>query len=353
MVFVLFLYLSYFFNSPIVFCTLFVHFGIPKHFILESQEVAVLPVDPCAEKSLKIIRMMEPMTTSDIANANTSSASLVSKPHDLDDVDSDDIVYRKPKTTIGKQQKRVSFHECTLEVPPDNQHFDEQSTSKEIERLSNSLKSSASNLSRAVGDLSAFKYEQEGVEIGKDSILLGNDGIQEISAKRMFEVPSSLRPSSKSLNPICSVKSFLLGPPNLDNGDNVPVTERGIPEGQEDPPHNCPNYIDKKSSSIPDCFSVSVCDQSRILNSCSSGTLGVLLCCECNIVITVIGILLITLIPGFPCYSVIVRIYLFYFQFQAAQVLNLKLVLQEEFLVVLVVLTHLQQGCQALASAMC
>ena len=208
------------------------------------------------------------MTTSDIANANTSSASLDCQSHGHE-IDPDEIIYRKPKTTIGKQQKRVSFHEDTLEMPPEHPNIDWNSTSKEIEKLGISLKSSASSLSRAVGDLSSFECEQEGVEIGKDSSLLGNAGIEELLTRRISEISTSLQKSSRSTSTVYSVKSFLLGPTNHNNG-GIPVAERGIPEGQEDPPHRCPTG--KKSSSTYDFQSPIVCERSKSSNNNSPGT---------------------------------------------------------------------------------
>lgn len=211
------------------------------------EDIAVLPIDPCMEKTIGCSYSSEPMTVSDIANANMSSEPMsVSNsiihwdPHD----GNDEILYRIPKTKSekspnGKQQKRVSFHELSTDLPSESDHLDEYINSKETETISSSFRVSTSNLSRAVGDISSFGCEQEGVEIGKDSSLLGSEVTEELFGNSLHSKQKSSDNAIRCDHAFSSVKSVILGQIHHKINNRSPVAERGIPEGQEDPPRRC------------------------------------------------------------------------------------------------------------------
>lgn len=212
------------------------------------EDVAVLPVDPCTEKTIGSLSI----PAKDVTNANNSSGVMESTVQLL--TDSDNVVFRRQnsntrRSSDSKQQKRVSFHECLSNEP--SHHVETSTPSQEVGRFSSSFRESTSYLSRAVGDFSSFDSEQEGVEIAGDSSLLGNDGIEELSAKNIF--CSHLSSDHSDLEAVmwCERKKGEI----MQN--KTPVAERGIPEGQEDPPK-------RWSLSVPTTnqVSVGVCEQS-------------------------------------------------------------------------------------------
>lgn len=158
--------------------------------------------------------------------------------------DSDEVVYRgsqiKTRKMVNlKQQKRVSFHECTQDMPSNDGLLDNDTLSQETANSSSSFRESASNLSRAVSDLSSFECEQEGVEIAKDSSVLGNDGIEELSLNNSFNAHLYLKSACDTEYSGHSLQFVSLGETSQHIAEKTPVAERGIPEGQEDPPHRC------------------------------------------------------------------------------------------------------------------
>ncbi|XP_034236770.1 uncharacterized protein LOC117642578 [Thrips palmi] len=220
-----------------------------------KEDIAVLPIDPCSEKTVGNSSMSEPMTVSDIANANIRLGILNSDTSDgcVDWPSADDVVYRKHKSIKGKssdvkQQKRVSFHDSTPDIV--QYHEESETPEKDTMVLGHSIRSSASHLSRAVVDLSSFEYEQEGVEIAKDLSILGNAGIEELSVNTQQISSSSNRVESTQLDVKCSS----LRQTYQYSSEKAPVAERGTPEGQEDPPHRC-------------SISTTVSDPSQIMSS--------------------------------------------------------------------------------------
>lgn len=195
-----------------------------------------MPIDPCSEKTVGNSSTSEPMTVSDIANANThlvpATDSSVECPL------ADEVIYKSSKSKKGNlsdvnQKKRVSFHECTPDTLPNLSKTD--TPEKDLLVLSHSIRSSASHLSRAVVDLSSFQFEQEGVEIAKDSSILGNAGIEELTSDKPQNFCSSNCIESNELD----VTFVPLHQTYQYGSEKAPVTERGTPEGQEDPPHRC------------------------------------------------------------------------------------------------------------------
>lgn len=219
-----------------------------NHF--PCQDIAVLPVDPCIEKTLNAYGTSEAM----LVKNKSMAPALVGKASESCD-DEDAIVYQRKKNILctssaEKHQKRVSFHDGTSDSLSDAKNLDAVSVNRETDRLSNSFKTSASNISRAVGDLSSFESEEEGVEIAGDLSLLGNEGIEELCARSMVsEIRSEVFPLSS--------ENILI---------KTPVTERGTPEGQEDPPIRW-----SISTAISDHPSLSVCDRQQMSKNLSSG----------------------------------------------------------------------------------
>lgn len=232
-----------------------------------KEDVAVLPIDPCSEKTVGNTSTSEPMV-SDIANANTRLSILNRNTSDSNVDNADNVVYKRPKSKKGmssdvKQQKRVSFHECTPDIL--SNHIGSETFEKDSLALSHSIRSSASHLSRAVVDLSSFECEQEGVEIAKDSSILGSAGIEELSLDKLQNSSLSNCVESTDLKFVSLCQTYRYG------SENEPATERGTPEGQEDPPHRCsisttnsdPSLINSTerlrmstSSPVPSCSSL-------------------------------------------------------------------------------------------------
>lgn len=195
------------------------------------------------------------MSVSDIANANTCSSILNfdSSGSSVDWSSTNDAVYKRLKSkkenaSDVKQQKRVSFHECT----PD---FFNDAENESPDKDTHSFRSSASHLSRAVVDVSSFECEQEGVEIAKDSSVLGNAGIEELSVENPQKSSSSI--GVELYKKLGSVnQSFQYG------SEKASVMERGTPEGQEDPPLRC-----SISTTVSDPSQIISSDRIRISNS--------------------------------------------------------------------------------------
>lgn len=230
-----------------------------------KEEVAVLPVDPCVEKTVGISSPFVPMTVSDIANANTSSEFPNEKSNSgnatdtftdcvsLDNPD-DNIVYKYPKNIARKSsnQKRVSFHECFPDSSLSCNDVRENCFAEKSGAFHSSFmdKDSVSSFSRTVGDLSSFENEQEGVEIAKDSSILGNDGIDELSREKLGHSLVSAEGASIVGSSVNAVKSVIFGQISRHIGQKTPVTERGNPEGQEDPPLKCSYTTPTKQLSL-------------------------------------------------------------------------------------------------------
>lgn len=210
-------------------------------------------MDPCVEKTLNPYCTSEDVVVKNQANKNM--APLLSGEASESCGDEDAIVYLRKKkipctSSADKHQKRVSFHEETSDSHKDTKNQDSVSLNRETDRLSKSFKTSASNISRAVGDLSSFESEEEGVEIAGDLSLLGNEEIQELCARSMAS----------------EIRSELYTPSTENMIIKTPVTERGTPEGQEDPPIRW-----SISTAISDHPSLSVNERLQMSKNLSSG----------------------------------------------------------------------------------
>jgi len=175
------------------------------------------------------------MTTSDIANGNTRREGSPSE----------EIVFRRraknKRHSADSKQKRVSFHEEVIQnvelvTAEPNDTKERFNCCEETLKRSESSSSGGSSLANLLDDFAAMEC---GSKTGCDSSTpLSRVKSAPLSAKSSKDAPRLRQRDKAAAGVMSAVRSLIAGSPSAAarSIQSLPSTERGVPEGQEDPP---------------------------------------------------------------------------------------------------------------------